>query len=69
MKHRVECPVCGNSFPVDDLNEHGLEMLKRRGPPSCMKGCRVVMREVFDFGPLKARNDGVIVLHVEWGRA
>lgn len=53
MKRRAKCPRCGESFE-EDLNETGVQMWARFGPPMCLAGCRVRMEEqgiITQLGP------------------
>jgi len=53
MKRRAKCPKCGEVVD-EDLNELGVQMWARFGPPMCLSGCRVRMEEqgiVTQLGP------------------
>ena len=44
MKKAYQCPKCGHTINHDDLNETGLAMLKKKGPPGC---CGAKMKETW----------------------
>lgn len=48
MKRVLECPVCGATIDVvAELNDRGLELLARRGPPVCLENSCARMRETW----------------------